>query len=122
MLYLQRPLKAIALKSKDVYIPRGVAVPALDRDTLWEFTPKNVGMINLLPFFGFLECKTWHKVSVRPCITLDVFISGVGDAITGGDLYGVGKAMVLFVLFIIRSVMRSFALVLPCCRRCLRTV
>eukprot|EP00246_Nothoceros_aenigmaticus_P014759 TRINITY_DN5819_c0_g1_i1.p1 TRINITY_DN5819_c0_g1~~TRINITY_DN5819_c0_g1_i1.p1 ORF type:complete len:624 (+),score=118.01 TRINITY_DN5819_c0_g1_i1:343-2214(+) len=51
---IQRPLKAIALKSKDVYIPRGVAVPALDRDTLWEFAPKNFGL---------------------------------GDAITGGDLY-----------------------------------
>lgn len=37
---IQRPLKAIAIKSGDVYIPRGVAVPALDKDTLWEFEPK----------------------------------------------------------------------------------
>jgi V-type H+-transporting ATPase subunit A len=38
---IQRPLKAIALASKDVYIPRGVAVPALDHKKEWEFTPKN---------------------------------------------------------------------------------
>lgn len=37
---IQRPLKTIAKLSGDVYIPRGVSVPALDRDTLWEFQPK----------------------------------------------------------------------------------
>ena len=36
---LQRPLKAIAIASASVYIPRGVAVPALDRKALWEFEP-----------------------------------------------------------------------------------
>ncbi|CAN6163191.1 unnamed protein product [Urochloa humidicola] len=51
---IQRPLKTIAIKSGDVYIPRGVSVPALDKDQLWEFQPKKLG---------------------------------VGDAITGGDLY-----------------------------------
>uniref|UniRef100_A0A0D9WSW8 V-type proton ATPase catalytic subunit A n=1 Tax=Leersia perrieri TaxID=77586 RepID=A0A0D9WSW8_9ORYZ len=51
---IQRPLKTIAIKSGDVYIPRGVSVPALDKDQLWEFEPKKLG---------------------------------VGDAITGGDLY-----------------------------------
>jgi hypothetical protein len=40
-MFVQRPLKAIALASKDVYIPRGVAVPALDHKKEWEFTPKN---------------------------------------------------------------------------------
>eukprot|EP00897_Mesotaenium_endlicherianum_P002492 jgi/Mesen1/2270/ME000154S01442 len=42
---IQRPLKAIAKSCNDVYIPRGVAVPALDKDVLWEFEPKplNVG-------------------------------------------------------------------------------
>ncbi|KAG2656373.1 hypothetical protein PVAP13_1KG078608 [Panicum virgatum] len=51
---IQRPLKTIAIKSGDVYIPRGVSVPALDKDTLWEFQPNKLG---------------------------------VGDVITGGDLY-----------------------------------
>ena len=40
--FLQRPLKTIAIKSGDVYIPRGVAVPALDKDYLWEFEPKRL--------------------------------------------------------------------------------
>ncbi|GJM90345.1 hypothetical protein PR202_ga06616 [Eleusine coracana subsp. coracana] len=51
---IQRPLKTIAIKSGDVYIPRGVSVPALDKDAQWEFQPKKLG---------------------------------VGDVITGGDLY-----------------------------------
>lgn len=40
---MQRPLKTIAIRSGDVYIPRGVSVPALDKDTLWEFQPKKLG-------------------------------------------------------------------------------
>eukprot|EP00898_Chlorokybus_atmophyticus_P005867 jgi/Chlat1/6281/Chrsp44S05865 len=36
---IQRPLKAIAASSGDVYIPRGVAVPALDKKASWEFAP-----------------------------------------------------------------------------------
>lgn len=39
---MQRPLKTIARLSGDVYIPRGVAVPALDKDILWEFQPKKL--------------------------------------------------------------------------------
>ncbi|EHA8589816.1 Vacuolar proton pump3 [Cocos nucifera] len=45
---IQRPLKTIALKSGDVYIPRGVSVPALDKDTLWEFEPKKLAVGDLL--------------------------------------------------------------------------
>ncbi|KAL0319545.1 UNVERIFIED_CONTAM: V-type proton ATPase catalytic subunit A [Sesamum angustifolium] len=45
---IQRPLKTIAIKSGDVYIPRGVSVPALDKDTLWEFQPKKIGEGDLL--------------------------------------------------------------------------
>lgn len=40
---MQRPLKTIAKRSGDVYIPRGVSVPALDKDALWEFQPKKLG-------------------------------------------------------------------------------
>lgn len=36
---IQRPLKAIAVRSGDVFIPRGVAVPALDETAAWEFAP-----------------------------------------------------------------------------------
>lgn len=45
---MQRPLKTIAIKSGDVYIPRGVSVPALDKDILWEFQPKKLGIWNPL--------------------------------------------------------------------------
>lgn len=37
---IQRPLKAIAQQSGDVFIPRGVACPALDIVKQWEFHPK----------------------------------------------------------------------------------
>jgi V-type H+-transporting ATPase subunit A len=36
---IQRPLRTIAAVSGDVFIPRGVDVPALDRSASWEFTP-----------------------------------------------------------------------------------
>lgn len=36
----QRPLRAIADHAGDVFIPRGIDVPALDRSANWEFTPK----------------------------------------------------------------------------------
>ncbi|XP_074296474.1 V-type proton ATPase catalytic subunit A-like isoform X1 [Silene latifolia] len=39
---IQRPLKTIALRSGDVCIPRGVVVPVLDKDILWEFQPNKL--------------------------------------------------------------------------------
>ncbi|KAI9807102.1 MAG: H(+)-transporting V1 sector ATPase subunit A [Sarcosagium campestre] len=36
---IQRPLRAISKLSDSIYIPRGIAAPALDRDIKWEFTP-----------------------------------------------------------------------------------
>lgn len=38
---IQRPLKGIFDKSESIYIPRGIAVPALDRTKKWEFTPSD---------------------------------------------------------------------------------
>jgi V-type H+-transporting ATPase subunit A len=41
---IQRPLEKIQHQSQSIYIPRGVATPALDREKKWEFTPtKKVG-------------------------------------------------------------------------------
>ncbi|KFA75562.1 hypothetical protein S40288_10114 [Stachybotrys chartarum IBT 40288] len=37
---IQRPLEEISNISKTIYIPRGVAVPALDRQKKWELTPQ----------------------------------------------------------------------------------
>ncbi|XP_039006007.1 V-type proton ATPase catalytic subunit A-like [Hibiscus syriacus] len=45
---IQRPLKTIAKRSGDVYIPRGVSVPALDKDALWDFQPKKIGEGDLI--------------------------------------------------------------------------
>ncbi|KAI1135226.1 V-type ATPase [Hypoxylon sp. FL0543] len=36
---IQRPLEKISQQSKSIYIPRGIAAPALDRSKKWEFTP-----------------------------------------------------------------------------------
>ncbi|KAI5284284.1 H(+)-transporting V1 sector ATPase subunit A [Ascosphaera acerosa] len=36
---IQRPLKAIHHASDSIYIPRGIALPALDRTRKWRFTP-----------------------------------------------------------------------------------
>lgn len=53
---MQRPLKTIARTSGDVYIPRGVSVPALDKDVLWEFQPKKLGNpIKVTIFFMYLK-------------------------------------------------------------------
>ncbi|EXJ70073.1 V-type proton ATPase catalytic subunit A [Cladophialophora psammophila CBS 110553] len=36
---IQRPLKTIAGNTNSIYIPRGIAVPSLDRKKKWPFTP-----------------------------------------------------------------------------------
>lgn len=36
---IQRPLAKISEEAKSIYIPRGIAVPALDRNKKWDFTP-----------------------------------------------------------------------------------
>jgi V-type H+-transporting ATPase subunit A len=38
---IQRPLKAIQEVSKSIYIPRGIATPALDSTIAWDFEPVN---------------------------------------------------------------------------------
>jgi V-type H+-transporting ATPase subunit A len=39
---IQRPLKAISSISNSIYIPRGIAAPALDAAKSWDFTPGNL--------------------------------------------------------------------------------
>lgn len=38
---IQRPLKGISDVSNSIYIPRGIDVPSLDREKLWEFIPSD---------------------------------------------------------------------------------
>ena len=39
---IQRPLKDIAERSGSVFIPRGVELPSLDQDKLWDYKPKGL--------------------------------------------------------------------------------
>ncbi len=36
---IQRPLKSISQVANSIYIPRGISVPSLNRETKWDFTP-----------------------------------------------------------------------------------
>jgi V-type H+-transporting ATPase subunit A len=45
---IQRPLERIQELSQSVFIPRGVDVPNLDRDCLWDYTPKNIKVGDLV--------------------------------------------------------------------------
>jgi vacuolar-type H+-ATPase catalytic subunit A/Vma1 len=49
---IQRPLKAIAIQSGDVFIPRGVACPSLDIVKQWEFQPKGFKVHSLTAAMG----------------------------------------------------------------------
>lgn len=38
---IQRPLKEIAEKAANVFVPRGIDLPCLDQNKLWDFTPSS---------------------------------------------------------------------------------
>eukprot|EP00884_Botryococcus_braunii_P023521 jgi/Botrbrau1/9853/Bobra.0313s0022.1 len=68
---IQRPLKAIANLSGDVFIPRGVDVPALDRKKAWEFAPAKVKVGDRLTsgdIYALVKENSLleHKVMVPP--------------------------------------------------------
>ncbi|GAU46326.1 hypothetical protein TSUD_28430 [Trifolium subterraneum] len=64
------PLKTIVKISADAYTPRGVSVPALDKETLWEFQPKKIGEGDLLTG-GDLYANSLmeHRVALPPDAT-----------------------------------------------------
>jgi V-type H+-transporting ATPase subunit A len=45
---IQRPLERIQQICQSVFVPRGVDVPNLDRDKLWDYTPQNVKVGDLV--------------------------------------------------------------------------
>jgi V-type H+-transporting ATPase subunit A len=68
---IQRPLKAIADASESIYIPRGIATPALDRVKKWDFKPtKKVGdMITGGDIWGIVfenSLLDEHKILLPP--------------------------------------------------------
>lgn len=70
---IQRPLKGISDVSNSIYIPRGIAVPALDRKRKWKFTPsdkfKKGDHITGGDIFGTVEENSLlsdHKILLPP--------------------------------------------------------
>jgi vacuolar-type H+-ATPase catalytic subunit A/Vma1 len=70
---IQRPLKTIADLSNSVFVPRGVDVPCLDQDKLWEFTPsgsfKKGDMITSGDIIGTVyetDLFNEHKIMLPP--------------------------------------------------------
>jgi len=73
---IQRPLKTIAVTSKSVFVPRGVDVPSLDQDKLWDFTPDDKLKIDAIIAGGDFLGKTFendlfseHRIMVSPKIS-----------------------------------------------------
>merc|ERR1719183_2120119 len=38
---IQRPLKEIAIKAQNVFVPRGIDLPCLDQNKVWDFKPRH---------------------------------------------------------------------------------
>jgi hypothetical protein len=65
---MQWPLKAIALRCGDVYIPRGVDVLALSRKKAYEFAPKNLGTLLFSLFSSAKKALTFKShLCIDPC-------------------------------------------------------
>lgn len=74
---MQRPLKTIAIRSGDVYIPRGVSVPALDKDTLWEFQPKKIGIMKMYFRFCFVTMDIMFFKTLYIYFSLMVYFTNI---------------------------------------------
>jgi V-type H+-transporting ATPase subunit A len=73
---IQRPLKEIAMKSINVFVPRGIDLPCLDQNKLWDFQMnKNLAVGQLISggdVLGYVHENTLfpdHKIMVDPKIT-----------------------------------------------------
>lgn len=78
---IQRPLGAIAKASGDVFIPRGVDVPALDRSEAWEFEPGKIKVI-FSSFFSlvfFLSLFSSFPRAQTPEIPIEISINQSTD-------------------------------------------
>ncbi|KAI9828461.1 MAG: H(+)-transporting V1 sector ATPase subunit A [Thelocarpon impressellum] len=69
---IQRPLRAISTISDSIYIPRGIAAPALDREVKWDFSPGNLKVNDHITggdIFGSVfenSLLTDHKIMLPP--------------------------------------------------------
>eukprot|EP00002_Diphylleia_rotans_P008339 TRINITY_DN1812_c0_g1_i1.p1 TRINITY_DN1812_c0_g1~~TRINITY_DN1812_c0_g1_i1.p1 ORF type:complete len:596 (-),score=120.18 TRINITY_DN1812_c0_g1_i1:58-1845(-) len=68
---IQRPLRDISEMTKSIYIPRGIATPALSRAVRWEFKPSNFNVGDIITngdIFGEVEENSLinHKIMLPP--------------------------------------------------------
>lgn len=93
---IQRPLNDIFEVSKDVFIPRGVDVPALNLDKQWQFTPRDFreGMtISGGDIFGTVfenEILSDHKIMCPPNVYGEI-VKIYGGGTDGKDLFHVNE-------------------------------
>lgn len=66
---IQRPLKDINELTQSIYIPKGVNVPALARDTEWQFNPQYIKV-----FYYVLGCYPASNGSMSLPTTLFHFV------------------------------------------------
>jgi len=72
---IQRPLKDIADKAQGVFIPRGIELPCLDQDKVWDFSPnkalKQGSMVSGGDILGYVNENSLfqdHKIMADPNI------------------------------------------------------
>ena len=93
---IQRPLNDIFEVSKDVFIPRGVDVPALNLGKQWQFTPRDFreGMtISGGDIFGTVfenEILSDHKIMCPPNVYGEI-VKIYGGGTDGKDLFHVNE-------------------------------
>ena len=93
---IQRPLNDIFEVSKDVFIPRGVDVPALNLAKQWQFTPRDFreGMsISGGDIFGTVfenEILSEHKIMCPPNVYGEI-VKIYGGGTDGKDLFHVNE-------------------------------
>jgi V-type H+-transporting ATPase subunit A len=93
---IQRPLKDIADVVGDVFIPRGVNVPNLDRDKQWKFTASLDYKVGEQVSGGDVIGSVWendiitdHKILVPPNV------SGTIKSITGNGTFTIEKVLMV---------------------------
>lgn len=70
---IQRPLKEIAEQAENVFVPRGIDLPCLDQDKMWDFKPNHDLKVGDLISGGDYLGNVWentlfkdHKIMADP--------------------------------------------------------
>lgn len=133
---IQRPLEDIADREGSVFVPRGVDVPCLDQNKVWEFKPCNfrLGQVSKSCWRGFPCLYIVHQPHYRPrsassalhplvCQLRVQFRSSLNPSLTVFYFFVVCLSFFFacsFVRFVL-SHTRSLSLEVTCSARCTRT-